>query len=71
MCWGSSGERPWVVAGAADGGVSVAAVQELAGELVQGCGQVQGDGAQGSWVRSGVRVIWSRVRRAMRASGCP
>jgi hypothetical protein len=47
LCWCSSGEQPRVVAGAADDGVSVAAVQELAGELVQGCGQVQGRGAQG------------------------
>ena len=46
LCWCSSGEHPRVVVGAADGGVSVAAAQELADELVQGCGQFQGRGAQ-------------------------
>jgi hypothetical protein len=35
-----------VLIGSADGGVTVAAAQELAGEVVQGRGQLQGRGAQ-------------------------
>src|SRR5260370_13745848 len=46
MAWGSSGEDPWLVVGSGDGGAAVRAVQELAGEFVQRCGQVEGDGAE-------------------------
>ena len=46
LCWCSSGEHPPVIIGAADGGVPVAAARELADELVQGRGQLQGRGAQ-------------------------
>src|SRR5208282_651796 len=46
MAGGSSGEGPWLVVGAAHDSPSVAAVEELADELVQRCGQVEGDGAE-------------------------
>src|SRR5713226_2695107 len=46
MAGGSSGEDPWLVVGACDGGAAVRAVEELAGEFVQRCGQVEGDGAE-------------------------
>jgi len=55
----------------ADGSVTVAAAQELAGELVQGAGSSRGVVPRSTWAWAWVKVIWFRVRRAMRASGCP
>ena len=46
MTGGSSGERPWLIVGAADGCAAVSAVEELADELAERFGQVEGDGAQ-------------------------
>jgi len=46
MAGGSSGEGPWLIVGAGDSCAAVRAVEELAGELVERCGQVEGDSAE-------------------------
>src|SRR6266487_5451330 len=46
MTGGSSGEGPWLVGGAGDSCAAVRAAEEVADELVERCGQVEGDGAE-------------------------
>ena len=55
---GSSGEGPWLIAGAAGGCVAVGSVEELADEFAERFGQVEGDGAEEQLDPLGAAVIW-------------